>query len=244
MNSGFKGVASPINENFNNIYHYILTTMFSIGDYKYSTNNTDHQGWLWCDGRSLSITDYPKLYNAIGTTFGSTGSGFFNLPDFQGSVMGSTGQSNASDATTHSLGDFTGTETVTLTIPQLPSHTHGGDDLGSTGLTQSAGAHVHSITDPGHTHSYVNQPNAVELAVSLTTTDAADNVNVTQTSGSSTTDITIDSAGAHQHLIDSTGQDQPHNNIQPTLFGGNVFILGQYVQTFTSNFSGILPVNL
>ena len=67
MNSGFKGVASPINENFNNIYHYILTTMFSIGDYKYSTNNADHQGWLWCDGRSLSVTDYPELYNAIGT---------------------------------------------------------------------------------------------------------------------------------------------------------------------------------
>jgi microcystin-dependent protein len=80
--------------------------------------------------------------------------------------------------------------------------------------------------------------------VSLTTTDAADNVNVTQTSGSSTTGVSINVAGAHNHVISNQGGSLPHNNIQPTLFGGNVFILGQYVQTFTSNFSGILSVNL
>jgi microcystin-dependent protein len=58
----------------------------------------------------------------------------------------------------------------------------------------------------------------------LTTTEVADNVNVNQTTGSSTTGITINEAGAHSHTISSNGGDQYHNNIQPTLFYGNTFI--------------------
>jgi phage-related tail fiber protein len=42
------------------------------------------QGWLNCDGSSLSTTQYGKLYNAIGVSFGSTGTGYFNLPDLRG----------------------------------------------------------------------------------------------------------------------------------------------------------------
>jgi microcystin-dependent protein len=60
--------------------------------------------------------------------------------------------------------------------------------------------------------------------VSLTTTETADNVDVGQTTGSSTTGITINSAGAHQHTIKTQGGNQPHNNMQPTIFVGNMFI--------------------
>ena len=44
---------------------------------------TAPNGWIPCDGRSISINDYPKLYAAISTTYGGSGVNF-NVPDFRG----------------------------------------------------------------------------------------------------------------------------------------------------------------
>lgn len=41
-------------------------------------------GWLACDGAALSIAAYPALFGAIGSTWGTTGAGQFNLPDLRG----------------------------------------------------------------------------------------------------------------------------------------------------------------
>lgn len=193
---------------------------FTVGDYKMSVYGQDNGFWLLCDGRSLEISSYPYLYNVISDSFGSVDSEHFNLPDFRarvaGYIGGGTGLSN------RTLGEDIGAETHTLTIPEIPSHVH-------TGTTDTSGEHIHSITDPGHTHTYVNQPNTTNPAVSLTTTDVADNVNVNQTTSSSTTGITVNSAGSHVHTFttNATGGSGPHNNMQPTLFGGNMFILSK-----------------
>jgi microcystin-dependent protein len=170
---------------------------FTVGDYKMSAYNQDNGYWLLCDGRSLEKISYPELYIMIGTNFGvPVDADHFNLPDFRGRVTGAIGQGNG--LTNRTLGNSVGAETHTLTIPQIPSHTHG-------------------VTDPGHSHTYVNQPNTVNPAVSLTTTDAADNVNVNQNTGTSSTGISIN----------NTGGGEAHNNMQPTLFGGNIFILSK-----------------
>jgi len=203
---------------------FVNILLNQVGDYKFSATLSDNQYWLLCDGRSLLRSEYPALFDVIGTSFGpgdNPGS-TFALPDFRGRVTGAIGAGPG--LTNRSLGASVGAETHTLTIPQLPSHLH-------TGTTDSAGTHSHPITDPGHTHSYVNQPNTANPAVSLTTTDVADNVNVNQTTGSSTTGITINATGAHVHTFTSnnTGGGLPHNNMQPTLFGFNVFIC--YSQT-------------
>jgi len=44
-------------------------------------------GWLLCDGRSLDVEDYPKLYAAIGKNWGSSGANQFNLPDLRGMFL-------------------------------------------------------------------------------------------------------------------------------------------------------------
>ena len=197
MNSSFKSVQNSSNTNFNSIYSYILNTMFTVGDYKYSASNTDFNDWLLCDGRSLSINDYPDLFNVLGTGFGGLG-GNFNLPNFAGRVLGVIGTATTpnSTGTLHTLGNNPGEETITLSTLQLPAHNH-------TGTTDSSGQHTHAITDPGHTHAYFNQPNTINPATSLTTTDVADNVNVNQTTSSSTTGITVNSNGAHTHTFTS-----------------------------------------
>lgn len=44
-------------------------------------------GWLLCNGRSLQISSYQALYNAIGTAYGGDGSSVFNLPDLRGQFL-------------------------------------------------------------------------------------------------------------------------------------------------------------
>lgn len=195
----------------------------TVGDTKTSVVSVDHIGWLKCDGRQLSTSEFSSLFSVLGYSFGGSGSSF-NLPDPQGRVAGYVGQSVGND---WMLGDASGAETHTLTIAEMPSHNHGtdaSDTVVGNNLTGAAGGHTHTINDPGHTHSYFNQPNTVNPATSLTTTDVADNVNVNQTTGSSTTGITINSVSNHQHSIATQGGGDEHNNMQPTLFLGNLFI--------------------
>jgi microcystin-dependent protein len=191
-----------------------------VGDYKYSSANTDVNNWLICDGRSLSRSQYDSLFNVIGTSFGAVNGNSFSLPDYRGRVPGAVGAGPG--LTSRSLGVSVGAETHTLTIPEMPTHQH-------TGTTDSAGTHNHGITDPGHSHSYVNNVNDQNTDNAFATETAADQVDLNQTTGLSTTGITINNDGAHTHTFttQNTGGGNAHNNMQPTLFGCNVFILSK-----------------
>ena len=80
-------------------------------------------GWAFCDGSVLPISQYPTLFNLIGTTFGGDGVNSFALPDLRGRVPLHMGRSSAS-GTTYVLGNFGGVDRVTLTPAQLPAHSH------------------------------------------------------------------------------------------------------------------------
>ena len=189
------------------------------GDTKTSALDMDHIGWLKCDGRSLSKTDFLVLFNVIGYSFGGSGNNFF-LPDPRGCVPGFVG-SNAglysSPRTNRTLGDLVGEETHTLTIAEMPTHNH-------TGTTSNAATNI-GVVDLGHTHSYQNQPNTVNPAVSLTTTGVADDANVNQTTGTSSANIQVtDPTHNHNFTTNNTGGSNAHNNMQPTIFVGSLFM--------------------
>lgn len=168
----------------------------TIGDIKYSIRNNDHSGWIICDGRSLSRADYPELFALIGTKYGSVNSDTFNLPDCRGRVLGAIG--SGTGLTSRSAGTLIGTETHTLTTNEIPSHTH-------------------TVNDPGHSHTYINNTNDQNTDNAFASETAADNADLTKTTGSSTTGITLD----------NTGGGQAHNNMQPTAFIGNVFLFAE-----------------
>lgn len=196
-----------------------------IGDYKLSARSSDYNGWLVCNGRSLNISDYPELYDVIGEDFGG-GEGQFNLPDYTSRVVGMFGASyTGSSLTQRSRGEIAGNETIVLTVGQLASHYH-------TGTTDSSGSHTHSVTDPGHTHTYLG-------VYSQNAGSGGDNVaenspRPTETSGSSTTDISINSSGVHTHTFTSnnTGNNDPIDVIQPTLFGATVLIFSKFFDKY------------
>lgn len=165
--------------NYNSYY-----SLPHVGDYKFSARTEDFHSWLKCDGRVLSVQQYPTLFEVIGTSFGDDGTGTFCLPDVQGRVPGSVGESSAATATNHTLGNAVGEERVQLSIAEMPSHNHGGV-TGSAGL----GTDVQNIAALG-------------------------------SSGVTAADET----GSHQHTIASQGGDQAHQNMQPTIFIGSMFI--------------------
>lgn len=72
-------------------------------------------------GQTLNITDYPSLFKILGTTYGGDGETTFKLPDASGLTM--VGISD-SDDTFSTLGDVIGEKTHTLTINEIPSHSH------------------------------------------------------------------------------------------------------------------------
>lgn len=198
------------------------------GDTKMTFVVDDHMGWLKCDGRSLDKTAYNLLFQVIGYTFGGSGS-TFNLPNPQGRVMGTVGTVTDYDSRTrtYEAGDSVGELDHQLTIGEMPAHNHNkatgspGDNTTGDGTTSVNGGHTHTITDPGHHHSYTSPADATISGSGLVHYSA--NSTGAQT-GNSYTGITVNTAGDHTHTISSNGGNQYHNNVQPTLFYGNTFI--------------------
>jgi microcystin-dependent protein len=82
-------------------------------------------GWLACDGSQLDGTmpKYAALYAAIGTVYGGDAmASKFNLPDLRGRVA--MGDGAGSGLTARSLGQTFGEESHTLTVDEMPKHTH------------------------------------------------------------------------------------------------------------------------
>lgn len=84
--------------------------------------------WAQCDGRVLKVSEYPALYSLIGNRYGGTAGISFALPDLRGRIPVGQGTGKALDPnknlTTRTLGQSFGSETVLLTMAQIPAHQH------------------------------------------------------------------------------------------------------------------------
>jgi microcystin-dependent protein len=93
------------------------------------------QGWAFCDGQLLAISENDVLFNLIGTTYGGDGQQTFALPDLRGRLP------------VHFGNGFTqaqsgGTESVTVTTAQTPSHSHPMQATNNNASATSAGGNV------------------------------------------------------------------------------------------------------
>lgn len=181
------------------------------------------EGWLPCDGREVSRTEYAALFAAIGTAYGEgDGAATFALPDLRGRTaaglddMGGTaagrltGRAGGVDGT--ALGAAGGAETHALAEAEIAEHSHGAGSYGgrAEGTTESGGAHTHNLSR--RAGSGTNSGQTYRL------TPSGD--------GGNSRDATA-SAGAHAHGFSAelsltgrsaaAGGGEAHNNVQPTL---------------------------
>ena len=91
------------------------------GEIKIWTTNTAPSGWLICNGASLLRSTYPKLFAAIGVTFGSVDGTHFNIPNLLGRVVV---QRDPAQVEFDTLGETGGTKTHTLGVSEMPFHGH------------------------------------------------------------------------------------------------------------------------
>jgi microcystin-dependent protein len=75
------------------------------------------RGWALCDGQLLPINQNQALFSLLGTTFGGDGRVNFGLPDLRSRTPIHVGSG-------HTLGERGGEQAHTLSIAELPTHTH------------------------------------------------------------------------------------------------------------------------
>lgn len=88
-----------------------------VGEIRMFAGNFAPAGWMFCEGQLLPISEYETLFNLIGTTYGGDGQNTFALPDLRGRLPLHFGNG-------FTLAETGGVETVTLTVQQIPAHSH------------------------------------------------------------------------------------------------------------------------
>jgi microcystin-dependent protein len=111
-----------------------------VGEIMAVPYNFEPQGWAFCSGQILSIQQNTALFSLLGTTYGGNGTTNFALPDLRGRTPVSSGSGPGLSA--YSLGETGGEEQVTLTVSQIPAHSHVPSGTGAAGTTASPAGEV------------------------------------------------------------------------------------------------------
>src|SRR5213592_3080056 len=88
-----------------------------VGEIRMFAGNFPPNGWMFCEGQLLPISEYETLFQLIGTTYGGDGQETFALPDLRGRLPIHFG-------TGFVLAETGGAEEITLTTNQIPVHSH------------------------------------------------------------------------------------------------------------------------
>ena len=160
-----------------------------IGEVQIFAGNFAPRGWAFCDGQLLPIAQNTALFSLLGTTYGGDGRTTFGLPDLRGRAAMHPGRGPG--LASRRLGEKVGTETVTLTTAQIPSHSH----TGTTSTTK------------------------IDLSTNVGTSDTSDGRHIGNHLGAFNEDATPDAklgGVTSGTTINNIGGGQSHNNMQPS----------------------------
>ncbi|WP_259070692.1 phage tail protein [Mucilaginibacter sp. X4EP1] len=107
----------------------LLAMIFAFG------SNFAPQGFLFCSGQQLAISSNTAVFSLLGTTYGGDGVSNFKLPDLRGRAP--IGQGQGPSLNNYVLGQSAGVESVSISISNLPQHTHAlnvNNAAGTTGV--------------------------------------------------------------------------------------------------------------
>lgn len=93
-----------------------------VGEIRMFAGNFAPRGWAFCDGQLLAVSQNDALFSLLGTIYGGDGRTTFGLPDMRGRIPLHAGLGPG--LSERRLGSKAGAETVTLTVNEIPSHSH------------------------------------------------------------------------------------------------------------------------
>lgn len=165
-----------------------------VGEIRIFAGNFAPNGWAFCEGQLLPISGYDPLFQLIGTTYGGDGEETFALPDLRGRIPIHQGDGFI-------IGETGGVEEVTLTVSQIPSHTHA-LNIASTPpkvFFKTQGAAVGSTANPENVYATM-VPDLQQYGTVKSTIENSRSANLVDTL-----------------ITRPVGGSQPHTNMQPYL---------------------------
>lgn len=106
-----------------------------IGEIRWVAFNFAPTGWALCDGQLLPIAQNDALFTLISTTYGGDGQTTFALPDLRGRSALHAGQGGG--LSLRVIGEHGGQETHTISVSEMPTHSHQPLALTAIGSTPS-----------------------------------------------------------------------------------------------------------
>lgn len=187
--------------------------------------------WRECNGQSLLRSEFPELFSLLGSTYGPVTTTQFIVPDLRNKFV------RGSDVAGATGGD----DTVSLSVSNLPSHTHSISDH-----SHSIGSHTHSInvqnqnvlTSEAGDHSHFGDSSGNEVVVRLTTNQLGNYV-------APYSSRVIGYADGMHYNYGGSGNQAPGGNT--TNQGGitvaartSTNVAGRHTHTVLTNFTGVV----
>jgi microcystin-dependent protein len=169
-----------------------------IGEIRLFAGKFAPRNWAFCDGQNLPISQYQALYSVLGNEYGGDGRTNFQLPDLRGRVP--VGAGNAPGLQPIDLGTRGGSEYNTLSVQQMPSHTHTAS--GNPNLTITVNTAEGNQTDPEGNFlakSLFNKGREETFEVN-TYSDSADSKALNPSSISGSVDVTVGNTGGNDPI--------------------------------------------
>lgn len=201
-------------------YHQNVNNSLPVGSIVAYSGIVIPKNYMLCDGSALNKEEYPDLYKVLGGTYGSDDT-IFRLPDLRNKFIYGT-QNN--------IGEVGGEETHTLTVDEMPSHSHSIKD--TLNMTQPAGeeraivvgggskyssADWYQVNDSGGDQAHNNMPPYMRLRYIIKVTD---DISIeTNEILNKLKDSILDEASLKMHPINSIYISVDSTN-PSTLFGG------------------------
>lgn len=120
-----------------------------LAEIKMFAGNFAINGYAFCAGQVLPISQNTALFSLLGTNYGGNGTSTFGLPDLQGRVP--MNQGSGPGLSQHFVGEVGGVENVTLLSSEMPIHTHTPQASSSAGTQTGPSAGTWSSSVGGRT---------------------------------------------------------------------------------------------
>lgn len=170
----------------------------------FAFNFTPYGTWMACNGALIAISQNTALFALIGTYYGGDGMSTFAVPDLRGRVPIGMGQGPG--LSNYNIGESNGVEQTTLSLAQMPAHSHTTTHTLTAAPKASTGVATTNV--PGSTVVPATLPT---LGTGLNTF----NVNGYTTASPNATLVPGDVSGTITVAV--TGSSQPVSIIQPSL---------------------------